>query len=144
VSSTFLLASIDALGLGMFVFVALLFGIPYTRFFLRKRAIPSWPTAQATITEAFVRRGLPGTYDVLIYYCDTYYIYEVRGTTYRSRAILGTGNRDLAAAVAQQVLQMRIPIRYNPKRPKDSLPLQEKIAGGQVIQRQNWWNPNVW
>ena len=53
-------ASTDPLGRGILIFLALLIGIPYTRFILRI-AIPRWPKTQATVTEVSVGRGLPGT-----------------------------------------------------------------------------------
>lgn len=38
-----LLASLDAFGWGVLIFVGSLFGIPYTRFIARKIAIPGLP-----------------------------------------------------------------------------------------------------
>lgn len=85
---------IDALGWGMIFFLLLLFGVPYTRFFLRRAAIPNWPITNARVTRADVRPGVPSEYVprgasgtsraqwVVPFHCWAQYVYLVDGATY--------------------------------------------------------------
>jgi hypothetical protein len=145
------LAALDAFGWGVVVFIALIFGIPYSRYFLRMRAIPTWPTAEATVVAASARRGsptVPGWVPVwtagLLNCCQADYEYQVDGVLRKGSFALMAGNEEIAATVAQRVLQMKILIRFNPKHPADSIPVAEEIIERTVVVKQSWLNPNVW
>lgn len=139
------LASLDALGWGISVFVGLLFGIPYTRFILRKIAIPRWPTARAAVTEVSVGRGLPGTGGgYLLYHCRINYKFDVSGLTYTGWFALGAGGAEDGAEMGGQIQGKTIDVRYNPSKPKDSVPLEKKILGRPVLLGESWLNPRVW
>jgi len=142
------LAMIDAFGWFVIVFVTTLFGIPYSRYFLRMRALPMWPTATGIVTQAAARRGSPVGYGVagaaLLYHCSVSYEYQVSGSTYKGWFALMAGDERTAFSVSEQMVHMKIPIRYNPKRPADSLPTEREVLGRKVFQKQSWLNPNVW
>jgi len=139
---------IDAFGRTGIAFVALLFGIPYSRYFLRMRAIPRWPTATGLVTEASARQGSPVGSRIadaaLLHYCSINYEYQVAGTTYKGWFALMTGDERTAFSVSEQMVHMKIPIRYNPKHPPDSLPTEKEVLGRKVFQKQSWLNPAVW
>jgi len=145
------LAALDAFGWGVVVFIALIFVIPYSRYFLRMRAIPTWPTVEATVVAASARRGSPTVPDwvsgwnaALLNYCLVSYEYQVDGVLCKGWFGLMAGKEAIAAAVGQQVLQTKILVRFNPKHPADSVPVAEEILERRVVVRQNWLNPNVW
>ena|SRR2546423_1367280 len=138
-------ASLDALGWGILIFVGLLFGIPYTRFILRIRAISKWPLAEARISETGVARGLPGGYGYfLAYRCAITYRYEVEGQGYTGQFGLRAGNPEAASDLATRTLGTAVEIRYNPRHPKDSVPVNKEILGRPVLLRYTWLNPRVW
>lgn len=141
------LAAIDALGWGIIVFIALIFGIPYSRYFLRTRAITSWPTAEATVVAAAACRGSPVGREwgsALLNHCSVDYEYQVHGVSRRGWFALMAGNEAIATTVAQQILNKKILIRFNPKHPTDSIPVAEEILERKVVGKQSWLNPNVW
>jgi hypothetical protein len=141
------LAVIDTFGWGAIGFIALIFGIPYTRYFLRMRAIPSWPTAEATVIAASARSGSPVGYgrgSALLNHCSVDYEYQVDGVSRKGWFALMAGNEEIAGAVAQQILQMKILVRFNPKHPADSIPVAEEILERRIVLKQSWLNPNVW
>jgi uncharacterized protein DUF3592 len=145
------LAVLDAFGWGVVVFIALIFGIPYSRYFLRMRAIPTWPTVEGTVVAASVSRGTPTVpgwvsswRSVLVNYCRVDYEYEAHGASRRGWFGLMAGSEMIATSVAQQVLQTKILVRFNPKHPADSVPVAEEILERRVVVRQSWLNPNVW
>lgn len=140
------LTSLDAFGVGVLIFVGLLFGIPYTRFILRKAEIPKWPSARATVVGASVGRGLPGTgYGyLLVLHTAISYEFEVEGLRYEGWFALGTGSPEDGADIAKKAQGMSLEVRYNPKKPKDSLPLETKILGRPVLLGESWLNPRVW
>ena len=53
------LFGIDAFGWGVILFLLLLFGIPYTLYFLRRADIPEWPIISARIEKTEVLSGPP-------------------------------------------------------------------------------------
>jgi hypothetical protein len=140
-------ATIDAFGWGVIVFIALIFGIPYSRYFLRTRAVASWPTAEATVVAASARRGSPVGREwgsALLNHCSVDYEYQVDGVSRRGWFALMAGNEAMATTVAQQILNTKILIRFNPKHPPDSIPVAEEILERKVVLKQSWLNPNVW
>jgi len=142
-----LVAPLDPLGWCMIVFLGALFGIPYSRYFLRVRSIPKWPTVVATIVQASICQEspvgfVPGT--AVLSNCSADYEYQVDGVLFKGRFRLMTGDDVVAAAVASQILQSKILVRYNPKRARDSVPVAEEILGRRVSLKQSWLNPNVW
>ena len=141
-----LFAPPDALGVGILIFLGLLFGIPYTRFILRKIEIPKWPTTHANVTGASVGRGLPGTGGgyLLILHVSINYEFEVQGLQCKGWFALGAGSREDGADMARQVQGMSLEIRYNPKKPKDSIPLEKEILGRPILLKESWLNPRVW
>lgn len=141
-----LLASLDALGVGMLIFLGLLFGIPYTRFIFRKIEIPKWPTTRANVTGASIRRGLPGTGGGYLLFLHTAisYEFELQGSRYEGWFALGAGSPEDGADLARKAQGMTLEIRYNPRKPKDSLPLEKKILGRPVLLTESWLNPRVW
>src|SRR6266478_2346401 len=94
------LAAIDAFGWGGLIFVGLLFGIPYSRYFLRAKAIPKWPTATATVAQASEVQGTPLGYGVvpnLLHHCSVIYEYEVNEVMYRGSFALMAGDEQDAS-----------------------------------------------
>ena len=140
------LASPDALGWGILIFVGLLFGVPYTRFILRKIAIPRWPIARAAVTEVSVGRGLPGTGGgyLSFFNCRLNYKFDANGSTYTGWFALGAGSPEDAFQVARQTQNMTLEVRYNPREPKDSVPLEKEILERPVLLGESWLNPRVW
>ena len=135
----------DTFGWCVILLVALLFGIPYSRYFLRVRAIPTWPIVAGVVTEAGARQGSPlGYAALLLHHCTVIYEYQVSGTTHKGWFALMAGNERIASSMANQIEHTEIQVRYNPKRPADSLPVDKELLGTKVFQKQSWLNPNVW
>jgi hypothetical protein len=142
-----LLARLDTFGWFVVFFVGLLFGIPYTRYFLRVKSIPTWPTTMATVTQASAVQGAPTGYALgasLLHHCSVYYEFQASGVTYRGWFALMTGDEVIASRVAQELMHTKIPIRYSPMHPADSLPVEKQVLGRKVFLRQSWLNPDVW
>jgi hypothetical protein len=138
------LGSLDTFGWSLLLFLGLLFGIPYARYIKRIRAIPGWPTKLATIVGASAERGSPFGYGYGLSYCVVLYEFEVVGNVYKGGFVLMAGDDLIASTVAQNLLNSTVQVTYNPKRPNDSLPVETKILGRKVLQRQSWLNPNIW
>jgi hypothetical protein len=147
---------IDALGWGMTVFVLLLFGIPYTRYFLRRSEIPSWPITNARITDSEVRRGLPDEYipqianidpyvhAVVPFHCRAQYVYLVDGATYSSWFALFAMSQPAAQEFAVRLAAQTILVKYDPRNPEDSVLEEPRMFDQKVIQADtNPLNPKV-
>jgi hypothetical protein len=127
--------------------VLLIIGVPYLRFSLRLQSIPGWPTARALITVAESYRGSPvgsQKYSSGLHYCKACYAFSVNGSSYEGWFALMIGDEGFADDTAQKLRGQDIAVRYNPKRPKDSVLVDDKILGRKVVQGQSWLNPNVW
>jgi len=142
------IVTIDTLGWGFLASLVLLFGVPYSRYFLRRRAIPTWPVTEAIVIASSAGRGAPFTPKVGLYFLANYssadYEYVVDGTLQKGSFALMTGNEMIAVTVAQQVLHMKILVRFDPKHPADSMPVPERVLGRKVFTQDSWLNPRVW
>jgi hypothetical protein len=141
------LVTIDAFGWGVIALFALIFGVPYSRYFLRRLAIPTWPVTEATVVAASARRGSPiasGMGSPLLNYCSADYEYQVDGVLQKGSLALMAGNETIATTIAQQIVQMKILVRFNPKHPVDSIPVPEEILERRVVLKDSWLNPRVW
>jgi hypothetical protein len=139
-----LLATLDTFGWFVIFFVGLLFGIPYTRYFLRVKSIPTWPTTAATVTLAAAGHDSVFSFGYGLHYCSVCYGLQVDSTVCKGGFYLMAGDEAIASSVATQLMNTKIQVRYNPKRPTDSLPVEKEILGRKVFQQQSWLNPNAW
>jgi hypothetical protein len=138
---------IDTLGLGGIALVLLLFGIPYLRFIARTRSIPGWPTAIAKVTAAGAGHGVPvfwSRFSDRLSHCAVSYQFEVLGAIYNGWFALMASDEQTATRMAEALSEMTITIRYNPKKPTDSVTAERVILGAKVLQEGNWLNPKVW
>jgi hypothetical protein len=148
---------IDALGWGMIFFLFLLFGIPYTRFFLRRASMPNWPITNARVTHADVRPGLPNEFApriavsirraqwVVPFHCRAQYVYLVDGVTYAGWFALFAKDSSSAHDYASRLAGQTILVKYDPRHPKDSILEEPKVFDCQAVQEQtNMLNPKVW
>ena len=101
---------------------------------------------RATVTGASVGRGLPGTGGgyLTFFNCRANYKFDVNGLTYTGWFALGAGSPQDGAELARQAQGMALDVRYNPRKPKDSVPLEKKILGRPVLLGESWLNPRVW
>ena len=153
------LFGIDAFGWGVILFLLLLFGIPYTRYFLRRADIPEWPIISARVEKTEVLSGpprevypvpvpmpIPVTVTQLIpYHCRARYVFLAGGSLYEGSFVLLAKNAAEAHALAGALQDQTILVKYNPRHPKDSKVEGEKILDKKVLQEgDNPVNPRVW
>jgi hypothetical protein len=148
---------IDALGWGMIFFLLLLFGIPYTRFLLRRAAIPNWPITSARVAHVDVRQGVPSEYApriavgtrraqmVVPFHCRAQYAYLVDGATYAGWFALFAKDSPTAEDYAKRLAGQAVLVKYDPHHPKDSVLEEPKMFDCKPVQEQsNVLNPKVW
>jgi hypothetical protein len=148
---------IDALGWGMIFFLLLLFGIPYTRFFLRRASIPDWPITEARVTRADVLRGVPNEFvpriairpwrvrTLVPFHCRAQYVYLVDGATYAGWFALFAMDSTTAQDYATRLAGHTVLVKYDPRHPKDSTLEEPKMFDRTAVQEQsNVLNPKVW
>jgi hypothetical protein len=138
---------LDLLGWLLLAIFGLLFGIPYARFFLRAKAIPTWPTVLARVTQASACQGsptAPSRFSGLLFHCAVWYEFEASGLRHKGRFALMTGDEMIAMKTAELILHREVPIRYNPRNPSDSVTAEKEILGRKVFQKQSWLNPRAW
>ena len=153
------LFGIDAFGWGVILFLLLLFGIPYARYFLRRANIAEWPIISARVEKTEVLTGpprevypvpvpmpFPVTATQLIpYHCRAHYVFLADGSLYEGSFVLLAKTAAEAQALAGALQDQTILIKYNPRRPKDSVVEEEKIVDKKALQEgDNLLNPRVW
>jgi hypothetical protein len=148
---------IDAFGWGVILFVLLLFGIPYSRYFLRAADLKDWPIVTATVRNVEIISGFPrelvppiaaavANIPTLIpYHCRTLYVFLVDGTLYQGSFELCALNLAEAERLAEALKGQPVLVKYNPHRPADSELEEKDLLGKKVVQEDNQpLNPKVW
>jgi hypothetical protein len=100
----------------------------------RYRAIEakSWPTAQATIQSGGVEPVNSGERSAVILPCFAF-SYVVNGEYYSGRfSLWGCDGR--SATLLHEMIERKIPIRYNPAKPED-FEFQDRMIEGCGVQR---------
>jgi hypothetical protein len=153
------LFGIDAFGWGVILFLLVLFGVPYTRYFLRRADIPEWPITSARVEKTESQSGpprevypvrvpmpLPITATQLVpYHCRFRYVFLADGSLYEGSFVLLAQNAAEAYALAGALQDQTILVKYNPRHPKDSVVADERILSKRVLQEgENVMNPRVW
>lgn len=93
----------------------------------------------ALITDAESHRGTPvgsQKYAFASHYCRACYAFSINGKSYDGWFALMIGDEGFADTTATKLRGREITIRYNPKRPKDSVLVDENVLGKKVIQKQ--------
>lgn len=146
----------DSLGWVFLIFTLLLFGIPYTRFFLRRRNITSWPITSARVSHAEILEGVPQEYvprmairpgmpTVIPFHCRAQYAYLVDGTVYSGWFAVFAKSQTEAQELIRHLEDLTIRVKYDPRKPADSVLEETRIFDKKVIQAgTNPLNPNVW
>jgi hypothetical protein len=146
----------DSLGWVFFIFTLLLFGIPYTRFFLRRRNIASWPIMSARVSKVEIFDGVPQEYVprmairpgmpvTIPYHCRAQYAYLVDGTLYPGWFALLAKSLTEAQGLAKGLQNLTIKVKYDPRKPADSALEEPRILDKKVVQSgTNPLNPTVW
>ena len=147
---------IDSFGWGVILFLMLLFGIPYMRYFLRMAHIPNWPIVSARVTKAAVISGLPpaavppialagrSAGQVVPYHCRASYAFPVDGTLFEGWFAIPALDRASAEAFAESISGQTVLVKYDPRKPKDSIVEGKQSLGRKVIQDTSIWNPKLW
>jgi hypothetical protein len=145
----------DALGWGMIVFLLLLLGIPYTREYLRRSKIPDWPITSARVGKVTISRGAPPEIPVpptvipetalIPFHCHATYAFLVDGKLYDGAFSLLAKTEAQAKDYADALRDQTILIKYNPRKPKDSILEERELLGTKAFQ-YGWSpiNPKVW
>jgi hypothetical protein len=146
----------DSLGWIFFCFTLLLFGIPYTRFFLRRRNIASWPIVAARVNHAEIVAGVPQEYvprmairpgmpTTVPFHCRAQYAYLVDGTVYSGWFALLARSQTEAQELDKRLQNLTVRVKYDPRKPADSVLEELRLFDKKVVQSgTNPLNPNVW
>ncbi len=146
----------DSLGWVFFIFTLLLFGIPYTRYFLRRRNINSWPITTARVGHAGIFDGVPQEYvprmairpgmpTTIPFHCRAQYAYLVDGTVYSGWFALLVRSQAEAEELNKRLQDLTLRVRYDPRKPADSVLEGPRLFDKKVVQSgTNPLNPNVW
>jgi len=150
------LFGIDAFGWGVIFFLLLLFGVPYTRYFLRAADIPDWPIVSARVTKAAVITGVPPEFvpriafatgrvpQLIPYHCRASYSFLVDGALYEGWFAWLAKDQAGAESFAEAVKGQTVLVKYDPRKPADSVVEGKEVLGRKVIQDSNILNPKVW
>ncbi len=150
------LFGIDALGWGFIFLLLLLFGVPYTRYFLRAADIPDWPIVSARVIKAAVITGVPQEFVPRIafatgrvpptvpYHCRANYSFLVDGALYEGWFAWLAKDQAGAESFAEAVKGQTVLVKYDPRKPADSVVEGKEVLGRKVIQDSNILNPKVW
>jgi hypothetical protein len=146
---------LDAFGWGVVLFLLLFFGIPYTRQFFRRAAMPGWPIVSARVEKTAIAPGPPREIPwvptfvpstaLFPYHCRANYAFLAGGRLYEGKFALLASNVAEAQGLADSLRDQTILVKYNPRRPKDSIVEEPKLFGKKVF--QDGWNPinpKVW
>jgi hypothetical protein len=146
---------LDAFGWGVVLFLLLFFGIGYTRGFFRRADIPNWPIVSARVEKTTIAPGPPRELLVILsivppkilvpYHCRANYVFLVDGTLYAGTFALLAKNVGQAQGLADSLRDRSILVKYNPRRPKDSIIEEPELLGTKVFQ-EGWSpiNPKIW
>jgi len=146
----------DLLGWIFFFFTLLLFGIPYTRFFLRRRNIISWPIATARVSRVEIVDGVPQEYvprmairpgmpTVVPFHCRAQYAYSAEGMRYSGWFAVFAKSLAEAQDLAKRLQYLAIQVKYDPRNPADSVLEEPRLFEKKIVQAgTNPLNPNVW
>jgi hypothetical protein len=138
------------------LFLLLLFGVPYGRYFLRVKNIPDWPIVSATVRKTEVLPGLPREYvpsmaitvaripQLVPYHCRALYVFLVDGALYEGWFALVAKSQTEAVGFAETLKGQSILIRYDPRKPADSTVEGQKVLERKIYQDTNLLNPKVW
>lgn len=139
-----------------FIFTLLVFGIPYTRFFLRRRNITSWPITSARVSKVEILESVPPEYVprmairpgmpvTIPFHCRVQYAYLVAGSIYSGWFALLARSRTEAQGLAQGLENLTTKVKYDPHKPADSALEEAGILDKKVVQSgTNPLNPRVW
>ena len=146
----------DSLGWLFFLFTLLLFGIPYARYFLRRRNITSWPITTARVGHARIFDGVPQEYvprmaiqpgmpATIPFHCRAQYAYLVDGAVHSGWFALLARSQAEAEELNKRLQGLTLRVRYDPGKPADSVLEELRLFGIKVVQSgTNPLNPNVW
>jgi hypothetical protein len=146
----------DSLGWIFFIFTLLLFGIPYTRFFLRRRDISSWPITTARVSDAKIVAGVPQEYvprmairpgmpTVIPFHCRAQYAYQVDGAVYSGWFALLAKSQTEAQELNKRLQDLAVRVKYDPRKAADSVLEEPRLFDKKIVQAgTNPLNPNVW
>jgi hypothetical protein len=146
----------DSLGWIFFIFTLLLFGIPYTRFFLRRRDVTSWPIATARVSHAEIVAGVPQEYVprmairpgmpvTIPFHCRAQYAYLVDGNVYSGWFALLAKSQNEAQELNKRLQDLAVRVKYDPRKAADSVLEETRMFDHKVVQAgTNPLNPNVW
>ena len=146
----------DSLGWTFFIFTLLLFGVPYTRFSLRRGNITSWPITTARVSNTEIFGGVPQEYvpriamrpgmpTVIPFHCRAQYAYLVDGTIYSGWFALFAKSLAEAQELTTHLQDLTIRVKYDPRKPADSVLEETRMFKHKVIQADtNPLNPRVW
>lgn len=147
---------IDRFGWGVIVFCALLFGIPYARYFLRAAAVQRWQRVSARVTKVVALPGLPPEIvprltlmrgrvrRIAPYHCRATYVFLANGALVEGWFALPATDRPAADAAAESLNGQTVMVRYNPRNPKDSAVEDMTVLGKKVLQDTSALNPKLW
>ena len=108
------------------------------RYTFRKRASEKWPTMQATIESATVRRGGPALYFFLMYRVYFTYSYCVNDIRYTGLFVLVADNKKSGEGLQQALAGKRVLIRYDTRHPGVSFLFDQRMIGKRIMQHPLW------
>lgn len=150
------LFGLDAFGWGVIFFLLLLFGVPYTRYFLCAADIPDWPIVPARVTKVAVITGVPQEFvpriafaagripQLIPYHCRASYAFLVDGALYEGWFAWLAQDQVSAESFAEALKGQTVLVKYDPPKPADSVVEGKEVLGRKVIQDTNVLNPKVW
>ena len=145
---------LDALGYGILLFLLIGLGIPFARFLLRRASVPYWPVTEAHVNHAEVFTGVARLYPGFVafnwktrshfFHCRAQYVYLVNGRVYENSFFTRAGKFERATEFASEVQNQIVLVKYNSKRPEDSVVQSSKILDRHIIQVDPSLNPSIW
>jgi|ERR1700722_3737751 len=138
------------------LFLVLLFGVPYGRYFLRAKHIPDWPIVSAAVRKTEVLPGLPPEYappmamavgrvpQLVPCHCRALYVFLVNGALYEGWFALVAKTQAEASGFAEALKGQSIFVKYDPRKPTDSVVEGQKVLERKIIQDTSLLNPKVW
>src|SRR6267378_3596405 len=129
----------DSIFISLALIAFCLLVVPDFRYTWRKRASENWPTMEATIESAVVRRGGPALAPILFMYRVFFtYSYSVNGIQYSGLFVLIADKKKSGEGLKQALTGKRIVVRYDTRHPKVSFISVIRIIGKRVMQHPHW------
>jgi hypothetical protein len=104
-----------------------------------RRYTGSKPTRRAFSSRALIQ----AEHQLLLYHCRSTYVFLVDGRLFEGWFAMPALDRASAEAFADALNGQTFLVKYDPRKPKDSVVEGKEVLGRKVIQDTNIFNPKV-